>query len=404
MTSRKKLLIKILSGNAFAQIFVILTLPILTRVYSPIDFGQLGMINGVLLIFGVVGCFRYDQLIFNYDNKSDWNKCYSAGLLSTVINSFLALFICIIGIEKYDLYSGFYLFPLIFLSFSLCQLYSSILSVYNKYTHITYSIIIKVVTVFSCQYTLGYLSTNHALIIGLCLGQLTQVCYMAVITYRWTRFELNFSNINRKNALLSSLQSFFNSFSSQIPTLFIPIKFGFEMMGYYSMALRLTYIPITFFSNALRPFVLGELNRNKVDRARTEKILMLGSLGLLVLAGIGCVFINLFAEAFFTIYAGEEWRISGEIASILSIWIFTAFSNLIATCYMTVYAKFKELLFYDGVLLIVRVFIAISSYIFNIEFWLFLKYYALSGMLFNLFIIIYAVWLVKNENSLYSNN
>ncbi|WP_180801156.1 oligosaccharide flippase family protein, partial [Vibrio parahaemolyticus] len=66
-----------------------------------------------------------------------------------------------------------------------------------------------------------------------------------------------------KNSLASTLQSLFNSTSSQIPSFFIPLKYGMDMMGVYSMALRLTYIPINFITNALRPVVLGEFNSKK---------------------------------------------------------------------------------------------------------------------------------------------
>jgi len=403
MKEKLGLIIKILSGNALAQIILILTTPILTRMYSIEDFGVLGIFNSILLTVGVIGCLRYDQLMFNYSGSKDWNDCYNKGIVISLVFSLVIFFFSIslyfIGLVHKLEYV--IIAPCLILLFSLAQLFSSALSVSKKYTSISNSLVVRSISVFSFQL---YLNFNPlGLVWGLLIGQVAQVSYLYWSLRRSSsvRFFFLSDYSLSKHAIMSTFQSLSNSFSSQLPSFFIPVKFGVESMGYYSMALRLTYLPITFFSNAIRPFILGELNRNRSDLSFVYKSMLKGSVFMLSLSILGIFLINIFAEEFFIIYAGEDWSFSGKISGILSFWILMAFSNVLSTAYLTVYSRFKELLIYDGFLLFFRLLIVVVFYVIDFELLFFLKVYALIGFLFNFSIIIYTVRLARNEYNVY---
>lgn len=397
MRNKIKTISGILTGNALAQLIVIFTTPLLTRIYTPNDFGSLAIANGVILTLGVIGSMRYDQLFFKYKDRYSWDKCYTNGIFATFMMSITLSIILLIF--SFFINKNIMLYvvclPLLVLFFSLSQIYSSVLSVSSKYTKITQSIIIRSVLIFCFQYYLFDFFNNDALIYGLVLGQFSQCLYLYITSRKLIIFNSTTLCYPCKDSVLSTFQSLSNSFSSQLPSLFIPYRFGLEMMGYYSMALRLTYMPITFLSNALRPFILGELSRNKEEKEKIAKILYIGSILLLLIGSVGIFFINYFSTAFFIFYAGDNWAISGDIASILSFWIMLAFSNILSTCYLTVFSKFKQLLVYDAFLLIIRISIVILTVIFKFDFFDFVKLYSSVGFLFNFSIIIYAILLVK---------
>ncbi|EGR2904783.1 hypothetical protein DMW13_24930 [Vibrio parahaemolyticus] len=170
------------------------------------------------------------------------------------------------------------------------------------------------------------------------------------------------------------------------------------------MALRLTYIPINFITNALRPVVLGEFNSKKENTSEVYKILLNGSLALIFTGIVGILLINFFAEDFFEFYIGDSWRISGKIASILSFWIMLGFSNILAVCYLTVYSRFKFLLFYDGLLLVFRLGAAAISFGVGLGFFDFVKVYSVLGFLFNMSIIFISIWFARNERNTHCYN
>ncbi|HIF9150945.1 TPA: lipopolysaccharide biosynthesis protein [Photobacterium damselae] len=395
----------ILTGNAFAQLIVIFTTPILTRLYKPDDFGSLAIANGLILTLGVIGCARYDQLVFKYNNRRDWNKCYTNAIFYAyviILSTFPILFFFREYIGIYYLFS----IPILIFTFSLSQIYSSILSVVSNYTKITQSLIIKSLFIFISQYILFDYLGKEGLVVGLVVGQVVQSLFLFILVKKEKEFYFQRELVSRpsRDSIMSSLQSLSNSFSSQLPSLFIPFRYGLELMGYYSMALRLTYIPITFLSNALRPFVLGEINNNINNKDNLYKTITLFTLLLILVAIIGIFLINIFAADFFVIYAGPGWEVSGKISGILSFWILLAFSNILSTSYLTVFSKFKQLLIYDALLLVVRIGIVLISIVFNLEFLSFVKLYSLAGFVFNLSIIIYTLWLVNNEKNLHCHS
>ncbi|GAA3535789.1 hypothetical protein GCM10022394_14270 [Zobellella aerophila] len=88
---------------------------------------------------------------------------------------------------------------------------------------------------------------------------------------------------------------------------------------------------------------------------------------------------------------------SGEIASALSFWLLIAFANIIATSYLTVSAKFKELFYYDFSLLLTRGGVVLACYMYSITFIDFIYLYSYIGMLFNFLIIYYAINIGKRH-------
>ncbi|OTA19170.1 capsular polysaccharide synthesis enzyme CapK [Xenorhabdus beddingii] len=400
MTLRKKIktLFELIGGNALSQILIIISMPFIIREYSPQDFGILAIINSIVIIIGVIGLGRYDQLIYKYTDRKNWIRCYSNGIFILITLSSLVLIASIISYNIFNISSAFlFIAPLLF-SFSSYQIYCSILSLEQHYRVITISNITRSVILVIGQFCLSSYS-SLGLITGLLLSQVLSLLIVAVFCH----FNLKYHFSKRvdffdfKDAVFSSSQSLANSFSSELPTIFIPYQFGLILLGYYNLAVRLTQLPITFFSNAIRPFIMGELNKNKNNKEVIHKRLIYGSLILLFLSVIGIFLINILSEDFFILYAGKEWSISGHIASALSFWLLVAFANIIATSYMTIDARFKELFYYDSLLLLTRAITVILCYVLSIEFIRFIYLYSIVGMLFNLFIIFYAMYISKKN-------
>ncbi|MGJ0577775.1 oligosaccharide flippase family protein [Xenorhabdus bovienii] len=392
------ILFELIGGNALSQIIIIISMPLIIREYTPQDFGVLAIINSIVIIIGVIGLGRYDQLIYKFTDRNNWIRCHTNGMSILII---LSTIIFIVSIASYNnLYtdsSFIFIAPLIF-SFSAYQMYCSILSLEQFYRIIVISNIIRSIILVTSQYFLSDWA-SFGLITGLFLSQIFSLTIVASVCHYHLKYrfasQLDFSDF--KEAIFSSSQSLANSISSELPTVFIPYQFGLILLGYYNLAIKLTQLPITFFSNAIRPFIMGELNKNKDEKEIIYKRLRQSSFLLLFLSILGILLINFLSEKFFILYAGEKWSASGEIASALSFWLLIAFANIIATSYMTIDARFKELFYYDFSLLIVRLLTIVLCYILSMSFMYFIYLYSIIGMLFNIFIIFYAISLSKKK-------
>lgn len=391
-------ILKLTGGNAFSQVIVIIGMPLLTRLYDPKQFGILAIINSIIMVLGVIGTGRYDQIMYNLRDRCEYIRCYSNGFYIALCISFLVLmgsafFVSVCNIDVSYLFLG----PLIF-SFSIYQLYVSLVSISGDYHQIINGNIIRSISLVLSQY---FLSSFGAvgLATGLLVSQVLPLLFIICFYHSKNDCKLisrpNYSDL--KLAAFSSAQSLANSISSQLPVAFIPMFFGMTALGYYSLAIRLTQLPITFFSNAIRPFILGELSKYKDDLQSTARVVTLGSTVLLGFGILGIILINLFATDFFRFYAGAAWVESGEIASALSFWLLIAFANIIAVSHLTVSAKFSVLFWYDFLLLNSRVAVVFFCHFFSVSFMSSIYFYSLIGMIFNLFIIIYSIYLGKKN-------
>jgi len=383
-------LLKFVGGNALAQIIIIIGTPILTRLYSPDDFGVYASFMSIILIVGVIGCGRYDQIMYNFDQQEKWETCFCNGQIISITLSlliFLGLGIVYLFFLKFELV--YFLIPPSIFTFAIIQLYTSYYSLTRQYKLIIKLNFLRSLTIVIFQYVL-YNNSTMGLALGFLLSQIFCIAYCIYVS-KIIYFRFNFDFFMKKNSMLSSVQSLSNSFSSQLPVFVIPMQYGFATLGLYGLAIRLTQIPITFFTNAVRPYILGELSQDKNNRTKVYKILWVSSLILLVIGLIGILLINSFATSFFKIYAGEEWGGAGEIAGVLSWWLLVAFANVTSTSYLTVVGRFKSLFIYDTVLLFFRGAVVICSVCWHLPFISFLYLYSMLGMIFNLGIIIYAI-------------
>ncbi|WP_318390411.1 lipopolysaccharide biosynthesis protein [Enterobacter sp.] len=386
-------IIKFISGNALSQIFLILGTPLITRVYNPNDFGVYSVILSIILILGVIGTGRYDQIMYKFQEENEWNECFNNGVIINLIVSTITLLAVIIinyhlGIPKIYLL----LSPLIF-TFALIQLLTSLFSLHGNYKCIIYSNILRTLTLIISQFAF-FKFNSIGLILGLIFSQFMTLFFLIYIGLKSETLDYKFKWVKHgyRELIFSSVQSLSNSFSSQLPVLFIPQLYGMTLLGLYGLAMRLTQLPITFFTNAIRPYIMGELNRNINKKETVFSILWKSSASLLLLSIVGIIMISAFAESFFRVYAGDTWAYAGNIASILSIWLLVAFANVVATSYLTVNAKYLSLLLYDSVLLIMRGGVIVFSFYYEMSFTAFLYSYSLLGMIFNLGIILYAVY------------
>src|SRR5690554_6729775 len=63
--------VTLMTGTTFAQALMILVAPILTRLYSPEDFGVFALYTSILGIIAVVACWRYELAIVLPEKDED---------------------------------------------------------------------------------------------------------------------------------------------------------------------------------------------------------------------------------------------------------------------------------------------------------------------------------------------
>ena len=75
------------TGTAFGQIIVLAASPLLTRLYTPEDFGILGVFSALLGILGIAVCLRYELAIPLAEDDCDVVNLLALSLIVTLLVS-----------------------------------------------------------------------------------------------------------------------------------------------------------------------------------------------------------------------------------------------------------------------------------------------------------------------------
>ena len=77
------------AGTAFAQIIVILATPILSRLYTPEEFGAYGIFITVVGLLSTIAALGYDMAIVKEDKEEDAYHLFQTCVLISFSSSFI---------------------------------------------------------------------------------------------------------------------------------------------------------------------------------------------------------------------------------------------------------------------------------------------------------------------------
>ncbi|WP_159430752.1 lipopolysaccharide biosynthesis protein [Brachymonas denitrificans] len=80
----------LLTGTAGGQVIILISMPVISRLYSPADFGVYAVLNSVIAILGVAACLRYDVALALPRRGRDAVSLLCVGFLSLVLFSVIA--------------------------------------------------------------------------------------------------------------------------------------------------------------------------------------------------------------------------------------------------------------------------------------------------------------------------
>lgn len=327
---------KLTGGTALAQLIMILASPVLSRLYTPADFGTFALYNSCVTVFLILCTGRYDIGIVSANTRKE-----AIGLLSLsfVILAFFLLIssFTLVILEDWaitlfnDPQFGrvIYLIPVTVLFLGTYQILSFWFNREKGYNEIAISKVAQNSSNTLLAVIIGFaFSWGTGLIIGNLFGAVVAVLFLI------TRNKFHLFNIRkdiRKEELkryaskfsdfpkFSLPTAFLDTFSNQIPIFFIVSFFNETIAGHFSFAYRILSLPLAFIGISLGQVFyqkLTEMYQQNLDSRR----FILKMWGMLLIFGIiPFLILFLFGEELFTLIFGEEWDTAGRIASVLSI-------------------------------------------------------------------------------------
>ena len=399
-------LLTLMTGTIVAQAIPIAISPILTRIYSPEDFGLLALFLAILSLFSVAVNARYESAVMLPKKDEDAINIFALGI---IINSTISLTLFIIIVLFNDSITNMlgnsnisvwlYFIPLTLFFTGLFNILNTYNNRQKHYRDIADATILKSMVMAVVQVGVGLVKSGAS---GLISGQILSQFFANmrllknITTNRKLIDSIGILKIialakKYKNFPKFSLPSAFaNVLSGHLSNILISIFYSVTTLGFYSIVQRVLGIPSAMMGQSIGQVYYEEGVQEKKKTGMAKEIFK-STFKRLVFFGFFSFFILFFVvEELFAFVFGEEWRLAGQYAQIVIPMFFIRFvvSTLSVTYDMFGYLKVE--LIWQLTLLIGTILIVVVSNFMNIEFknlLIFISIYTIVMQLISLFIL-----------------
>jgi len=318
-----------MTGTTIAQAIPVAVAPILTRIYTPEDFGILALYLAVSSVLSTVSTGRYELAIMAPVSKSEaqgvvfLSMIFSLGVfvITTIIiwlfNSEIA---ALLGNQRIG--KWLYFVPITVFSFGLYQSIDYWLNRERKYRKMAENKLVQAGSVSLIQVVVGLIS-NAGLIVGHVIGWIFSV--ITIIARNEFNFKcFNFNVIKnlavkyKKYPLLQAPSSLLDGLSVQAPIFFMSKYFDATVVGFLGLVLKMLSAPTALISRST-----GQVFFQRVsEHAKVSPELLMSdvyrvALKLSVISIVIFSPILFFGPEIFSILFGKEWMQAGNYAQIL---------------------------------------------------------------------------------------
>lgn len=326
----RKNFLRVASANAGSQFVILAFTPLLTRLFSPTEFGLAAIFTTLLNVTAAICIWKFDRIIPNSKQSDEVAILSLAGFSFLLSYSFLILVLIAYASPLYSIWQGFeqlgvllYLLPIAIFFVGmrdLCHSWhvwkSDMVPVSNgrwfyALSYISFSLALGV---FGCVYY--GLVGGRVIAFAIAGFYLIYSCRKILRSFARISFD-NLKSILYKAIPLASQScavTLLNTFSKSLVIVLLSQLFGLVVVGQYALVTRLVLTPMQVITKSLG---LSFWSR-AAELARQQSYKKLQKLYLKVIAAMmalafAVVSIALFSPIYLPTILGSEWAGTGQI-------------------------------------------------------------------------------------------
>ncbi|WP_094462299.1 oligosaccharide flippase family protein [Pannonibacter phragmitetus] len=330
-------ILKLVGGTAGGQLIIIISIPILTRLYQPDEFGAFQLIDAVAQILMISGALAFDRSFVVTQKNNIHNvslifiSCFLHLVLGAIVAFFTVIFLSEVFIEGMGGWIvSFIMIYIIYLSRGLYRVLSMYAMSLGLYGTIAKSELSRAFMLSSARVLLGFFGGGVlGLIVSAVIGSFFGIFSLIRISIRNILLDIsdisikkiiNIAVIYKKFPLIEGPAALLGVCGERLPLLLIAIYYGADATGIYGIAFMLVNRPLDIIvqaaNNVFRTAVGSRSHAN--DRASMRStIIALSSLwGLTILAVSGAAVLGPWV---FPMLLGAEWSAVGPLVPALCI-------------------------------------------------------------------------------------
>ncbi|GLS89623.1 O-antigen translocase [Psychromonas marina] len=405
-----KSIILLVSGTGLAQLIPFVVSPILSRLYSPEDFGVFATFVSVAALFSVISSGRYELAIVLPRQALHAKQV----VFLSIITLFSSVFLISVGLyflnQFVELASIFFSLPVAVFAIGLINIidkynnrngnYKLMISQRVAKAGIESALAICIAIIFDFNNGLIYSFTFSLFLVSVLLAYYIRKDFLKEKAHPLKCFAVakkysDFPYYSLPHGLLNTL-------SSNLPVYLIPIYYGSPVLGVYAFGLRMVQAPLGLFSASIYN-VLNKSFADNYSQKKSLKKIFNKSLKTLIVCCIITTPIWLYIDVIFSIVFGLAWLEAGLYIQHLIPWILMMFISSPYSSIPQVFGKQKFALYIEVISFILK--LAALVYFGNgYSIYTTLNMLATIGALTNLFSLVWYYLLVSIHDKQLINN
>lgn len=331
------------TGVGGAQVIGFATMPILTRIYKPEDFGILSVFMAAIALLIPFTTLRYSvPLPLPKQDGTAINLFAVSIVILLTVTSIIAFLLGFYADVIFDMFSinsiipYWWLMPIAVFGSGLHQILNSWSIRQKNFKAISRTTIFQTLSSGLMKIGLGLAGMKPmGLLIGTIFANIFGAVLLVVSNFRSVKTNIKHIRTKRMKFLLKRYieypkyrlpSQFILVMSAQAPLLFLAAFFGADVVGYFGLSMVALSVPFALFGNTTGQAYYAEVA--KIGRKDPKQIyevtkdvikrLFLFSLAPFLILLVG-------APWLFSIVFGDNWHEAGVYASIMSFYMLTAF-------------------------------------------------------------------------------
>lgn len=321
----------LVSGNVLAQVITLVAYFMLTRIYTPDDYGLFNIFYSYIEVLIIFSTCKYELAIVVADDEHEasavakfalrMNALVSLGLLT------VALLLWLTGALPGNFaqlgWMVLLIPPMVFFC-GTSRVYSFLYNRFHRYAMIAVSDNVNAGTGAVMKIVLGLLGVSQSgLPLGTVIGQAA-----SNINYRLRLRSLALPKVSTAESKMAARKhrnfpffvaskDFVNTFSSNLPFLWAALYFDRAEVGLFGLALTFTLQPVNILSAAFERVLYARTAEAVRDRRPALRMLWRFLVLLLSVAVPVCLLAWFFAEPVFVFCFGDRWQGCGVFVQAL---------------------------------------------------------------------------------------
>uniref|UniRef100_UPI003A95DDA5 lipopolysaccharide biosynthesis protein n=1 Tax=Halarcobacter sp. TaxID=2321133 RepID=UPI003A95DDA5 len=361
----------LMTGTTIAQAIPITISPILTRIYTPEDFGVFALFIAITSIFGSIANGRYELAIMLPKKNEDAINIFALGFIITFVISLLLL-VLVITFNDYftkllnndEISIWLYFVPVGVFFTGLWNILNYFNNRKKQYRDLANAIIIKSIVTAIVQLSIGFIKSG---VTGLISGQiLSQLFSNTKLFLNIVNDKVLISKISKlKIIALSKRYKDFpkftlwaglsNTLSENLTNILISSFYSVSTLGFYSLVQKVLGIPASLIGGAIGQVFFQQATNEKQETGTAINSFKNTFYKLLILGIVFFPLLYLTITDIFVIVFGTSWAIAGEYAKILFPLLLIKFIVSPLTVINQIYMKNRNAMFWQFGLLVISI-------------------------------------------------